>query len=381
MNKAVFELQVYRSRWEGYDPREMPEWDGVLIEFPDWEYLRIAFWKPEPITGLPERIAFDAGYEDLSRMDFLYNNAQWPIMSKPMLNTLLSVSEFPHQAISIVMIDDQVDWFTDKRTGRESDDFIALQLIEHLDLFDWEQSVYQRNSLNPNLFNSLETLVLKTPENGYPPIFRLATLPRRLFVSAQARTALEAAGLHGLKFIPLDQFEFQSGDILTLGTHPDLRPTMSRHEFESINDPPYDEQYFSYNYQEPLFDPIAGYIFRNGSRDSGEIDIFRTLTPGQKALYTLTEFLGQTYNGGFPQFFYNKSPFIHRRVSEGLDLIGDLEMKEIYDHELQLYQKGQGEGNSSPFLKFFLAHKRTLEGKLVDYINAHPDEFVIFSDD
>jgi hypothetical protein len=386
MTERVFELQIFRSRWEGYEEPEIPEWDAKLDEFPAWEYVQIAFWQPQPITGLPKRIAFDATYETLDQMDLLYNNAQWPIMSQQMLNTLLSVGEFPHQAIPLVMVDDEMKYSKelndDVLTGRESDDFIALQLLEHRDLFDWEQSVYQRNSLNPNLLNSLDKLILQSPETGYPPIFRVTSLPRRLFVSAQARTLLEAAGLQGMKFVPLEEFQWANGDVIQLGCTLDFRPTMPRATFENINNPPYDEKYLSYNYQQVLFDPIFSYLFRHGAREPVEIDVFRVLTPGQKALYAVIAFLGQAGEGGFPQVFYNLSPFLHRRISDGLDRIGYPELKMLYDQELQLYQKGLGQGNSStnPFLSFFLAHRRDLEQKLVDYITTHPDEFVIFSD-
>jgi hypothetical protein len=416
MADLVFELQVERSRWEGYDPREMPEWDGVLVEFEDREYFRTAFWKPDIITGLPDRIAFDAGYEDLPRMDYLYNNAQWPIMSKWMLSNLLSVHDFPRQIILLVMIDDEMrfDRQLDKRvrTGRESHDYIALQLLEHQDLFDWENSVYEHNPNKPNPFNSLQTLVLKTPETGFPPIFRIPTLPRRLFVSAQARAALETAALQGLKFIPLSEFQFKTGDTIALGNHPDFRPTLSRQKFENINNPPYSDQRYSYNYEEIFFGPIFSYIFQQNDTAVAEIEVFSVLTPGQRILMALTEFIGQTMNGGIDQFFVNKSEFYWWQALKALDQIGDIDMGQAYAIELQRfypspYQQTRmerlAECNGSvsyishaanyrktppPYAKtgrfswdYFYDHQRKTEEKLVDYINRHPEEFVIFADE
>jgi hypothetical protein len=411
MADLVFELQIHRKRWEGFSQPDV-EWDANLIDFSGWEYLRVEFWKPKPIKALPKRIEFDAGYEDLQLMDYLHNNVQWPILSQQMLHVLLSLGKFSYQAIPLVMVDDVLDWDTMEPTGRESHDYIALQLLEHQDLFDWENSVYEHNPNKPNPFNSLQTLVLKTPETGFPPIFRIPTLPRRLFVSAQARAALETAALQGLKFIPLSEFQFKTGDTIALGNHPDFRPTLSRQKFENINNPPYSDQRYSYNYEEIFFGPIFSYIFQQNDTAVAEIEVFSVLTPGQRILMALTEFIGQTMNGGIDQFFVNKSEFYWWQALKALDQIGDIDMGQAYAIELQRfypspYQQTRmerlAECNGSvsyishaanyrktppPYAKtgrfswdYFYDHQRKTEEKLVDYINRHPEEFVIFADE
>jgi len=92
MTKAVFELQINDIFWESYEDEEIPEWGATIAEFPNWEYKRIAFLKPEAIANLPNRIVFNTSHKILSKMELIHNNAGWPIVSKKMLNTLLKVS-------------------------------------------------------------------------------------------------------------------------------------------------------------------------------------------------------------------------------------------------------------------------------------------------
>jgi hypothetical protein len=120
-----------------------------------------------------------------------------------MLNALLSVRDFPHQVIPIVMIDRAVG---DSKEFDENHDFVAVQLLEHQDVFDWEKSVYKRNPERSDIIDRLDKLVLKIPQHGLPPLFRIAAIPlrTRLFISAEGRAALEQAGIKGLWFVDLE---------------------------------------------------------------------------------------------------------------------------------------------------------------------------------
>jgi hypothetical protein len=88
------------------------------------------------------------GYESsLNDTDYPYENAGWPIMSKRMLNTLLSVREFPHRTWDVPFVgfpDNAPVMMLEKglRGGvRHENEFVAVQLLEHQDIFDWETSV------------------------------------------------------------------------------------------------------------------------------------------------------------------------------------------------------------------------------------------------
>ena len=76
-----------------------------------------------------------------------------------------------------------------------------MQIIEHIDVVDWERSVFDRHEIGPgNVFYSFDKLVLRKPDRGLPPLFRISANEGMLLVSAEARSALESAGIRGVTF-------------------------------------------------------------------------------------------------------------------------------------------------------------------------------------
>jgi hypothetical protein len=227
----AYQISCDSSHREGYGETELPEYDAWLIEFPGCQEVQFGYWEPQVITTggsegflvreegtdglwyttqfhLPKRIEFESVgnflmIHDLSRTrvtDYPDNREGWPIMSKRMLEALLSVRDFPHQAIPIVML----DAFTPIEF-EENHDYVAVQLLEHQDVFDWEKSIYERDPELTNGVDSLEKLVLKEPPEGLPSLFRVTTTPlsNKLYVSPEGKAALEAAGIRGVNFVPL----------------------------------------------------------------------------------------------------------------------------------------------------------------------------------
>ncbi|MGF1486679.1 MAG: DUF4375 domain-containing protein [Prochloraceae cyanobacterium] len=390
MTDRVFELEIASSFWEKYeDEKEIPKWIATIVEFENWEYTRIAFLKPEPIANLPDRIIFNTSYKILAEMEFVHNNAGWPIVSKKMLNKLLEVGNFLYQSIPITMVDNDI----------EKNDFIAIQLLEHLDIFDCDRSDRELESNRKTLIN-LDKLVLKQPQNGFPPIFRVKTIPSRLFVSSEAREALENGDIRGLEFIALEEFEFDLLDTLKF----DYRVEITRAEFAKLNNSYSEPESLLLEYSE-IFDleGVEGYF-----EEEFETYKFSVLTPGQKALSALNEFIAEVNNGGIAQFFWNESEFIWQQVLVGLELIDDRIMVEAYKKELQKYLNNQTQleeirsqywqtndlkyysnfaktyqsllPSYENFRDIFYSDRDRIPEKLVNYINSHAEEFVIFID-
>jgi hypothetical protein len=215
-----YELKREFSRFDGYEEVELADHDAWLTHFPgrenysEYENFSSFFWEPQPLN-FPERIEFECmgsfllvNDPKLKRVtDYPSNRENWPIMSKRMLNALLSVGNFPHQEIPIVMIDSAVEG---SKEFDENHDFVAIQLLEHLDIFDWEKSIYKRHPRIENCvkFGTLEKLALEFPITGYPPLFRVTTLPTYLFVSGQGRLALEQALIKGVRLVDLEYFRY-----------------------------------------------------------------------------------------------------------------------------------------------------------------------------
>jgi hypothetical protein len=183
--------------------------DADLVKFPGWE--NVGGWQSTRPIEVPGKIFFEANLKSLSEIDFPLNNVAWPIMSWRMLDVLLRAGKFPHRAIPVTMLDDTVptdrrlDDSGDPRPGVADDRFAAVQLLEHADLLDWEKSEFLPDKRTPGAAKMITRVVLKELPGGLPPLFRLSAKPRALFVSADARAALEAAHIHGVIYRPLEK--------------------------------------------------------------------------------------------------------------------------------------------------------------------------------
>jgi hypothetical protein len=222
--------QAYQLRTKLVYPNSEFDYEAWIVEFPGWRETDTGFWEPQTINicgiegvlvreqgldskwhltqfNLPEHIEFETIGDIIHHTDYPECKPNWPIMSKRMLDTLLSVREFPHQTIPITMIDCEIvhkpELGRNEKSGEEVHDFVAVQLLEHLDIFDWENSVYELEPNCTDRIESLDKLVLRVPEGGLPPLFRVKEMKTYLCVSSEGRTALEAADIRGVDFLNL----------------------------------------------------------------------------------------------------------------------------------------------------------------------------------
>ncbi len=159
------------------------------------------------IFDVREPLEFVANIEALRGRDLpVPEPSTWPVMSRRMLDVLISVGSFARRAIRCVVIDDKVmpaDRYDDRGLRRDvtDDRFVVLHLTEHVrDAFPWDRSEYERDDRDPAQVLAVPKLVLR--DVPLPPVFRLAPYPRVLFVSAAAKVALEVAKVVGAHFVP-----------------------------------------------------------------------------------------------------------------------------------------------------------------------------------
>jgi hypothetical protein len=224
--------QAYKLQNKLVYPNSDFDYEAWIVEFPGWKETDANFWQTQPVNlygtegvavrekgadgkwrltqfNLPERIEFETFGDIIRNTDYPYCKPQWPIMSRRMLETLLSVQEFPHQVIPVTMVD--IQKYFDETIGdyiapeNQFHDFVVVQLLKHLDIFDWERSIYQPEPGRNDRVESVEQLVLRIPEGGLPPLFRIEMTGLRvnLYVSPQGRAALEAIGIRGVSFLNL----------------------------------------------------------------------------------------------------------------------------------------------------------------------------------
>ena len=206
MNDLAYGLQV--------NPFEGKSHDIVcrIVEFPGWnDNIQLAnVWPP---VRPPEPVQFDTNFEllELEVPDYPNNTARWPIMSRRMLDVLLSVREFPYHEIPVILVQDtapvdvRYDVFGRPRPEYSKTDYVAVQLAQYTDAIDMEKSSFRTISFLPSHIARFEKLVLSVPPEGLPPLFHMEAYAVQLFVSAEARDALERAGIRGPVYVPLRQ--------------------------------------------------------------------------------------------------------------------------------------------------------------------------------
>jgi hypothetical protein len=220
MTQKAYELDYDLSRFE--EEGVEPYGDGYLENyFKGWDKLSLAFYESVPlilggtkgeiIEGLntkdtslwfnaakiPEDIPFIGVRKWLSTdYPYLLEPYGWPIMTRRMLDVLLSVGDFPHQVVPVI--------FKGEGTRELNEDYVILQLLEMSDLLDMDKSVYtiKRSVADPEVtfICDVKLKVLREPAGGFPPIFRINGSSISFHISAKAKQALENAGIQGLKF-------------------------------------------------------------------------------------------------------------------------------------------------------------------------------------
>jgi hypothetical protein len=181
-------------------------YDATLIPFQGDE--QVCGWIRTEQLRVPDPVLFEANVKVTRQSDYPCNDSNWPLMSPRMIETLRTVGDFPHRLVPVRLVDRKARgaarYLPDGSLRPEvvDDRFAAMQLTEHIDAVDWERSTFRQSGVAPGLCY-FDKLVLVSPPNGLPPLFRLSSSGGKLLVSAEARRALEAAGIIGIHFLPL----------------------------------------------------------------------------------------------------------------------------------------------------------------------------------
>lgn len=202
---------AYEMFWNTDHIRSNEKFDARLVKFPGWENITGLLGTRD--YELPKQIFFEADFRVTRQSDYPFNNVNWPLMSRRMLEVLLSIGDFQHRAIPVRLVDETVPLPKRRSANGQfraeivDDSFVAVQLKEHLDVFDWEHSEYEPDTLFPDEVGIIKKLVLKKSNKDFPPLFRLAVKSDYLFVSAAAKQRLEQEKMHGMVFWTLDMIK------------------------------------------------------------------------------------------------------------------------------------------------------------------------------
>jgi len=207
MSKSESDL-AFKLSWDSSIPVDR-DYFATLQEFPGHADT-VSLMDTSPLE-LPEEILFDGIIDEMRDVDYPSNNRNWPLMSDAMVEVLLGVGEFQYRSVPVKIVDESIpekDRYDDN--GQLLSEimiprFKGIQLLEHTDAFDRDRSEFSTYSFAPDQVRNIKKLVLKIPEDGFPSLFRLSAAPGDMFVSAEARVALEKAGMKGIAFWTLDK--------------------------------------------------------------------------------------------------------------------------------------------------------------------------------
>lgn len=183
---------------------------AYLVEFPGSE--DIVTLSSTSAYSLPSVIYFIGNVRKLETLDYPYTNVRWPLMSRQMISVLRSVGPFESREIAVTILDDTIPKARlFPKSGKINHKhalhgFVGVQLLQHLDVFDWDRSEYERSENSPSRVRDISKLVLKVPPGGFPPLFRVSAARTLLFVSGAARQALEDAKVTGVRFADVDDY-------------------------------------------------------------------------------------------------------------------------------------------------------------------------------
>jgi hypothetical protein len=221
MSNASFETVAYRLRPSLEHLDSLPEpMEREYGEVEDFDALIYKPTAPEGTDGSlldrnvpyrgPEPLNWLGFLNRLHQTDLLNDDLLWPSMSKRILYVLHSVGNFPHKVIPMRIF----DYSLEDRVGQYirqnhfppevcNQDYVVLQLLDFTDAVDAELSEYKQYGPSDMFPPSIIRMVLREPVGGFPPVFCIPQEFRyNLFVSRQAKQALEDAGIRGLEFLP-----------------------------------------------------------------------------------------------------------------------------------------------------------------------------------
>jgi hypothetical protein len=194
------------ERFNDYEPGY--SYDLKIENIPRDRDLLIFDETPFSVT---EPVLYSGHFSILKTLDFPVADNRWIVISKKMLGVLKAVGAFPHLELMTAVANDLItkdQWYGNDgnlRPGAITEDFVTLQLTEHLDIFDYDKSNFtlDHDPQEGSYIFDVEKYVFKIPNEGLPPLFHVKGIPITLFISIQARLALEKAGIAGVEYYSL----------------------------------------------------------------------------------------------------------------------------------------------------------------------------------
>jgi hypothetical protein len=137
------------------------------------------------------------------------SGSQLLVISKGLLELLLTIKPFAYRAIPLVIVDDIIRKRNEEKylpSGevkpgvKTNTNYVLVKLLRHV-LMDREKSIYRQKIIEGEEFISgISKLELIEPEDGLDPIFRVKERPATLLATEEAKEQMEQHGIKGIVY-------------------------------------------------------------------------------------------------------------------------------------------------------------------------------------
>jgi hypothetical protein len=201
-------------------PREARLRDAELIYFDGYQDARFRNPKIDYTDRVPPVIEFVGNLEVMKWSDFPWTDRPYLVMSRKMLEVLLSIQPFKYRIYPTLIYSYEIDELvcsaldgtrTDYHVEDPSlftDKFIIMQLAETIDVLDEDKTIIEGQTARKSerWFLSeydVEHYEFTREEKDLPPVFAAPKTP--YFFTEAAVRALEANNIRGAEFRPIPQ--------------------------------------------------------------------------------------------------------------------------------------------------------------------------------
>lgn len=179
--------------------------DAYHLPFQNSEMASLLFLHPKYRDKLPLQLLFRANFNLIPKVDYPLTDLNIPILSKKMITIIQKCGNFNAIFTDVIMIDDTYldNIFNSngilKNEVKKDISYKALTIVDREDCFDFKNSVYMPNELNPNIPGYIKKLVLRKNYN-FPPIFRINESSSLLLITEFVKNLLQESYIKGCLF-------------------------------------------------------------------------------------------------------------------------------------------------------------------------------------
>jgi hypothetical protein len=179
--------------------------DAYHLTFQNSEMATLLFLHPKYKDKLPLELLFRANFNLIPKVDYPLTDLNIPILSNKMISILQECGNFDAIFTDVIMIDDTYldNIFNSEGTLKNEvkidKSYKALTIINREDCFDFKNSIYMPNELNPSIPGYIKKLILKKKSN-FSPIFRIKESSSTLFITELAKNKLQQNDIEGCVF-------------------------------------------------------------------------------------------------------------------------------------------------------------------------------------